>query len=243
MPASAYHDDVDRFRPVIRQRWSSATFVHFRFDAGLVQPLVPAGLTVEVIDGSAWVSIVAFLAERTRLQGPPAVRLVPDYPETNVRTYVRTSSGARAVWFFSLEAGSPAVVAAARSLLRVPYRWASMRVETEPGRCRYVSRRRRGHGRGAGHRIEVEVGPPLEGGEISELDVQLTARYRAVVPLGGGRLVVPVRHEPWPLCSATVLHLAEDLLATAGLGAPAAAPEVRWSPGVDAGIGLPHRSR
>jgi uncharacterized protein YqjF (DUF2071 family) len=232
---------VDRFRPVIRQRWSSATFLHFRFDPERVQRRVPAGVRVEELDGSAWVSIVAFVAERTRLQGVPAVRFVPDYPETNVRTYVTTRSGERAVWFFSLEADSPAVVAAARSLLRVPYRWASMQVDAEPGRCRYVSRRRRG--RPAGHRIEVEVGPALDGAEITELDVDLTARYRAVVPLGGGRLVVPVRHEPWPLHSASAVHLEEDLLDAAGLGAPAASPpDVRWSPGVDAGIGVPQRA-
>lgn len=129
------------------------------------------------------------------------------------------------------------MTAAARSLLRAPYRWASMTVDASPGRWRYVGRRR--YARPVAHQIEVEVGPPLEAADVSPLDIDLTALYRAVMPVGAGRLTVPVRHEPWPLHSATILHLEEDLLDAAGLGAPGEAPSVRWSPGVDSVIGIP----
>ena len=222
--------------PVLRQRWESVSFLHWRFRPPEVARLLPDWVTVEEIDGSAWVGLLPFVASGTRLGWLPPALTLTSFPETNLRTYVRTASGLRAVWFFSLEAASTAVVAAARSTLAVPYRRAVMTAQTSEGRCRYVSRRRGG---GPGHRIEVRPGPPVDAGDVTEKDHLLTARWRAVVPRGRGRLVVPVRHRPWPLHGAEVVELEEDLLAAAGLPEPSAGPEVLWSPGVDAVLGLP----
>ena len=40
--------------------WEQVTFIHWRFDADVVQRLLPAGLSVETFDGSAWVGLVPF---------------------------------------------------------------------------------------------------------------------------------------------------------------------------------------
>ena len=225
--------------PLLRQRWDSASFLHWRYPAPDVARLLPGWATVEEIDGSAWVGMVPFVAVGTRLSWLASTVSLPPFPETNLRTYVRTPSGTTAVWFFSLEAASVAVVAAARSALGVPYRWATMTAERTDGRCRYVSRRRRA---GVGHRIEVRPGAPVDAGELRPRDHLLTGRWRAVIPRGRGRLVVPVRHEPWPLHRAELVDLEEDLLPAAGLPAPSSEPEVLWSPGVEAALGLPRRS-
>jgi uncharacterized protein YqjF (DUF2071 family) len=221
--------------PVLRQRWDCISFLHWRYDAAQIDPLLPPGVRAEEIDGAAWVGMTPFVARGTRLAAGPPLRL-PDFPETNLRTYVRTRSGMAAVWFFSLEAASAAVVAAARSTLGVPYHHAEMEAEVGRERCRYLSRRRPGD---VGHRVEVRPGPPLEGGEGTPLANALTGRWRAVVPRGSGRLYVPVRHEPWLLYSATLLDLEQSLTQAAGLPAPSGEPDVLWSPGVDAVLGLP----
>lgn len=41
-------------RPIMVHRWETLTFLHWRFDPGAVQRLLPPGLTVETRDGAAW---------------------------------------------------------------------------------------------------------------------------------------------------------------------------------------------
>lgn len=225
-------------RVVVRQRWHHLTFVHWRYDRTDLQRLVPRTVEVEEIDGSAWVGLIPFVARRTRVAGIPVAQ---SYPETNLRTYVRTTDGAGAVWFLSVEAASAPVVAVARSVLSLPYHWAVMRAETTPERCRYRSARR--FAPAVHHDVEVAPGRALEGRDRTERHERLTARWRLVVPRTGGRLVVPVRHEGWPLHAAEVVRLEETLLGAAGLPPPSAPPEAWWSPGLDAGIMLPGVAR
>src|SRR5579884_3899737 len=221
--------------PLLRQRWDAISFLHWRYEAGAVDALLPSGVRCEQIDGSAWVGMTPFVARGTGLAPVPSPRL-PDFPETNLRTYVRTRSGRSAVWFFSLEAANAAVVAAARAAVGVPYRHAQMDAQVGPERCRYVSRR---PAASVGHTIEVEPGPPLHGCEGTPLAQALCGRWRALVPRGGCRLYVPIRHEPWFLHRAQLVALDENLIEAAGLPPPRGEPDVLWSPGVDAVIGSP----
>src|SRR5207247_4693916 len=120
---------------VMRQDWERPTFLHWRFDAGAVQSLVPPPLSVERFDGSAWVSLVLF---RMRVH-PPAGPVVPwmgVFPETNLRTYVRGPDGGRGIWFLSVEAGRLAPTVAARAVLGLPYHWASMTLREAGGAIR-----------------------------------------------------------------------------------------------------------
>jgi uncharacterized protein YqjF (DUF2071 family) len=222
--------------PVLRQRWDFITFLHWRYPVEVVQRHLPPRLQVEEIDGAAWVGMTPFLARGTSLAGLRRPAL-PDFPETNLRTYVRTPDGKDAVWFFSLEASNRALVAVANVGLGVPYRSADMTAEVDAAHCRYRSRRRSD---GLGHDIEVRPGPQIT--EPSELENLLTGRWRAVVPRAGARLAVPIRHEPWPLHRAEVVALEENLISGAGLPPPPGEPHVLWSPGVESVLALPRRA-
>ena len=57
----------------------------------------------------------------------PVLPWVSAFPELNVRTYVRVG-GKPGVFFFSLDAGNPVAVGAARTLLNLPYFTADMTV-------------------------------------------------------------------------------------------------------------------
>ncbi|HZU73724.1 MAG TPA: DUF2071 domain-containing protein [Acidimicrobiales bacterium] len=221
--------------PLVRQRWDSIAFINWRYPRPLLSALVPAHLEVEEIDGSAWVTMTPFVARATRLAG---LGRVPDFPETNLRTYVRTRSGRGAVWFLSIEAASPVMVAGARALLGVPYRWAVMSARTGGERCEYHSRRRAD---GRHHHVEIWPGPRLDPARVAVRDHLLTGRWLAVPPRAGARLAVPVHHQPWDLHAAEVGRLEEDLTAAAGLPAPEESPNALWSPGVDAVLGAPRR--
>ena len=76
-------------------------------------------------------------------RGVPSLPWISEFPELNVRTYVRVD-GKPGVYFFSLDAGSTLAVQAARSLLNLPYYPAAMSVSSNVDEIRYDSRRRHG---------------------------------------------------------------------------------------------------
>lgn len=221
----------------LHQRWDAVSFLHWRYTPEQIQPLLPDGLIAEVIDGSAWAGMVLFSASQTRLFGLADFPGGTRFPETNVRTYVRTPTGRTSVLFLTLEVGNANLARAGR-MLRLPYRAANMSVHDEQGVWTYASRR------GAiGHHVAVRPGPPRSGIDRGERDERLTGRWRATLPFARGRVVVPVEHERWPLHDAQLLQLDENLLAAVGLPAPVGAPDMLWSPGVAASVGIPRLRR
>ncbi|MDQ3642098.1 MAG: DUF2071 domain-containing protein, partial [Actinomycetota bacterium] len=74
----------------------------------------------------------------------------------------------------------------------------------------------------------------------SELDHWLTGRWRAYSTIAGRLATVPVHHQPWPLCEASVANLEQSLLTAVGLEDPGDSPLVQYSPGVDVRLGVPH---
>jgi hypothetical protein len=220
--------------PVTYQRWGSLTFLHWRFDPGVIQRRLPAGFQVDTFDGAAWVSMTPFFMT-FRVSGLPPIPGMRAFPETNVRTYVRGPGGEDGIWFFSLEASSLPLVLSARTLYGVPYRWAAMSVDVGTT-VRYQSRRRLGPP--AGHDITIRPGDRCGG---TDLDHWLSGRWRGWTRVAGQACSVPAAHPPWQLCEASVVHLEESLLRVNGLDRPDEPPLVRYSEGTDARLGWPRR--
>ncbi|WP_162794910.1 YqjF family protein, partial [Nonomuraea lactucae] len=130
-------------RPVMYQRWSHMTFLHWRYPVEAVGSLLPPGLEVEPFDGAAWVGLALFRMEGVRPPGVPALPWLSLFPETNVRTYVRDARGRNGVWFFSLDAGRLVAALAGRAGFRLPYFWSDMSVRADGPRWRYRCARRR----------------------------------------------------------------------------------------------------
>lgn len=221
--------------PLAVQDWRLVTFLHWDLDPDAVAALLPDGLFPDIYDGRAWVSLTPFAVCNLRVPPAPPVPGLSDYPESNVRTYVRGPTGVDGLYFFTLEVDSLATVLSVRPGLGVPYRWAAMEVtETPEGTVRYESQRRTDPA--VGHSIEVRPGGDIAGDGLTTF---LTGRWRAFTRIAGRLVVMPVAHQPWPLRDATVVRLEENLLADSGLVRPERPPLVHWSPGVDARFGCP----
>lgn len=232
---SGAHPEQRVRRPVLRQSWTTMTFLHWRYPPEVVRPLVPAEFGLDLFVGAAWVGITAFEMTGVRLPGLPPVPRLSSFPETNLRTYVRGADGRDGLWFLSLDAASLPTVLGGRAFPGVPYHWSAMSLE-RGGTVRYRSRRRIGT---AGHDLTVAPGPPYAADEPGTLDHYLTGRWRAFGRSAGRFTVTDVEHQPWPLHRASVERLQETPTTAAGLPAPADPPVVHYSPGVDVRLAAP----
>jgi uncharacterized protein len=238
--------DVPVARPAMVHWWDDLTFIHWPYPPDAIQRLLPDGLEVETLDGAAWVGLVPFFL-RVGLPGVPSVPWLSRFPETNVRTYVRTSTSTgtnseRGIWFFSLDAARLGAVVTARATYRLPYFWSRMRIAHDGGRVTYTARRRwPDPGRGAASRAVVEIGERYQAHELTERDHFLTARWALFSVPPNGLHSARACHPPWPLHRARVVELDDHLVTADGLPPPEGEPLVHYSPTVKVDIGWPHR--
>jgi uncharacterized protein len=223
--------------PVMYQQWRRLTFLHWRYPADVLQVLLPAGLTVQTFDGSAWVGLVPFLMVGVRPPAVPALPWLSRFPETNVRTYVTGPDGRPGIWFFSLDATRLPAVLTARAGYGLPYFWSEMTVGVRGGRLGYRSRRRWPGPAGARCDADVVPGGPVDAGPLEQF---LTARFRLYSRFAGRLVAADAEHGPWPLRAGRVGRLDQNLVQAAGLPDPAGEPLVHVSPGVSVRIGLWH---
>lgn len=216
-------------RAIAAQRWTELAFLHWRVESDRVAPLLPPGVRPDEHDGSSWVGLIPFRLDRASLFGGPAVPYFGDFVEVNVRLYGVDERGRRGVVFRSLEASRLFAVLAARASFALPYFWASTRMSTEGDERSYSSRRIGGGAPASTAR--VRVGESVEATPLADF---LTARWGMFTRLRGATRYFPNEHVPWPLRSAELLELDDQLVAAAGLpGIVDRAPDsVLFSPGV-----------
>ena len=226
-------------RSIASQRWSELLFLHWRVDSAVVAPLLPTGVRPDEHDGSSWVGLIPFVLDRATLFGSPPAPYVGSFVEVNVRLYGVDAAGRRGVVFRSLEASRLLAVLAARATFSLPYYWSRTRL-THEGDVYTASTRRIGGGPGASFR--ARIGEPIETTPLADF---LTARWAMFTRRGSRTLFVPNEHPPWPLHSAELLSLDDELLAAGGLPGLADTPpdSVLYSPGVTTRFGRPSKQR
>ena len=106
-----------------------------------LRPLIPKALTIDTYDGQAYVGLVPFTVTGARPMLVPPLPWVSSFHEVNVRTYVHLDGRDPGVWFFSLDASNPVVVAAARALFLLPYHHARMELDKDEGGIEFRSAR------------------------------------------------------------------------------------------------------
>jgi uncharacterized protein YqjF (DUF2071 family) len=200
---------------LMRQDWTRLTFIHWAVDPALVAPLLPEGTRPDVLDGVTYVGLIPFEMRRAGFGRGPAVPFFGDFAETNVRLYSVDDEGHHGIVFRSLETSRLLVALGARVAFGTPYMWARMGIAQDGNRIHYTTRRRWPKPRGASARISVTIGDPIA--EPSEAELFVTARFGLHTRYLGRTLWIPNHHAPWPLRTATVESLDDDLVAAAGL--------------------------
>jgi uncharacterized protein YqjF (DUF2071 family) len=226
-------------RVLFDQRWTDLAFLHWPVDPDVVAPYLPAGVEPDVIDGVTYVGLIPFHMRAAGAGRGHSAPYLGDFLETNVRLYGVDAAGHHGVVFRSLEASRLVTVLAARWGYRLPYVWSRMRADRD-GDTWVWSSRRRWPNRGLTTQIALRVGAPLA--TPTPLDIWLTARWGLHHRVAGRTLWTSNEHDAWPLQTAEVLEVTDELLEAAGFTISGLPPvPARFSSGVRTTFGWPHR--
>jgi uncharacterized protein YqjF (DUF2071 family) len=212
------------------QNWRRLLFLHWAWDAPVIRATLPEGLTVDTWDGKAWLGVIPFKMEGVRPRFCPSLPWISNFPELNVRTYVRDRHGRPGIWFYSLDCAQPLAVWTARCFFALPYFQA--RMSEEPGaRIDYRCQR---NGAGKEGRFQYQgIGEPRRS-EQGTIEQFLIERYRLFAARGKKLFAGEVWHEPYPLQQANVEEWSLEPLQQAGFFAANLQPDhAIFSPGVD----------
>lgn len=221
---------------VMRPQWRHLLFLHWPFAPETVQKMLPDGLEIDSFEGRAYVGLVPFTMSEVRPHFLPdlgkAGHFYQDFPEMNVRTYVKRN-GVRGVWFFSLDAASSLAVVAARLWFGLPYFKARMRLQVRGGEFRFWSRRlwpRSPTAICSAHYRVCGAGTPAQNGSLEQF---LVERYALYSSKNGQLFRGRVHHAPYQIQPVELHNLRENCVAAAGFKRSPEVPHAIYSRGVD----------
>ena len=113
-----------RHRVFLSAGWHNLLLFNYKVSPDVLAPLLPEGCELDLLDGSAYLSLVAFEFLRTKVVGIKWPGFV-NFPEINLRFYVQYN-GERGVCFVKEYVPSPVVAQIARVLYNEPYKHAQM---------------------------------------------------------------------------------------------------------------------
>jgi uncharacterized protein len=214
---------------VMRQTWNDLLFAHWPLRPEYLRDFVPRELSLDLLDGSAWIAVTPFHMTNVRPRWTPLVPWLSAFPELNVRTYV-VNNGTPGVFFFSLDAGRLLAVWGARYVYFLPYFHAKMQVGIAGQDIAYTSRRLKMpaefHGR---YRPIGAVRQRIKG----SLEHFLTERY-CLFAVNRSRVYRgDIHHVPWPLQDAEAEIETNTMPRAAGIQLPETKPLLHFAKKLD----------
>jgi len=247
MPAN--HDDIAH-RPwplplgkySMEMVWHDLLFAHWPVSKEALRSLIPSRLEIDEYEGEAWIGVVPFMMSGVRLRQVPGIPGTSQFPEINVRTYVK-EGGKPGVFFFSLDAGSIVAVKAARLWYHLPYYHARMSASCVDDAIAYNTVRR------------VKPGQPeavFKGsyrpitaatcGGCGPLAHWLTERYCLYSVRRDGVIYrADVHHAMWPLQLAEADIEVNTMTAPLGITLPKVAPLLHYAKHLEVSAWGPQR--
>ncbi len=197
----------------MKQVWKDLLFLHVEVDLDTLTSQLPPGLEVDTYDGKAWLGLVPFDMQGVTLRGCPAPPAFCDFPELNIRTYVKRD-GKPGVWFFSLDVPKVHAVWGARTFFHLPYFKAKMSVDREENWIHY-----RHQHTDRSLDIRYRGGKDVEAPDGS-FAKWATERYCLYCQSPKGRIYRgEIHHAPWPLQRAEVDLVNESMFTPFPTGA------------------------
>jgi hypothetical protein len=204
-------------KPFLLARWQDLALVTYQIPADVLRPYLPVGLEPDRLEGDpanvAYVSLVAFRFLDTRVKGV-RVPLHGDFPEINLRAYVRTCEPLiprRGVTFIAELVPKPAIAMVANLLYHEHYRAVAMECDARDVdgarrlECR-VELGERTHRLALSGRYPIEM-PPR--GSLEDFFKEHTWGFGK--DANGERVTYRVDHPPWNVYPTRVENLELDV--------------------------------
>jgi uncharacterized protein YqjF (DUF2071 family) len=210
-----------------RQTWHNLLFMHWPVPVSVLRPHIPAPVSIDEREGSAWLGLVPFTMSAVTMKGVPSLPWLSAFPEMNLRTYV-TFGGKPGVWFLRMDCTRLPAVLAARWGLGLPYVWSRMRVRENQMPIEYES--------GSGTiqlRAAYEPCAEVRESESGSLEEFLTERYCLYTVRARRLLRVTIHHWPWPLQVAAATVTTNTVPAALQLPQPKGVPLLHFAKRID----------
>jgi uncharacterized protein YqjF (DUF2071 family) len=174
------------------QEWRKAIFLHYEADASQLKQLIPPFVELDLFDGKAYVSLVAFTVCHARAAVLPSFAPISDFHEVNLRTYV-TDGSRPGIFFLSMEAGKFSSAILSRAVTGLPYEYSSLSRKSEPPYEYHAKHTKRGF------HLDIVYTPSTVLADPSPLDKWLVERYCVYMQLKRLAYRYDVHHLPWEL--------------------------------------------
>jgi uncharacterized protein YqjF (DUF2071 family) len=171
------------------QEWHDVIFIHWKAPVEEVRRIVPTELDLDLYDGMAWISLVAFTIKKLRPHYFPAFPPVSDFHEINMRTYVK-KKGKQGIYFLSVEADKRSSALLSRAITGLPY----VRSEMTKKSHLHKSYNTRLH-----YYLQLKYEPDQSEYKKDFLDKWLTERYCVYHKLKSKIISYDIHHVEWPL--------------------------------------------
>lgn len=195
-------------RPFLTAQWENLVLLNYAVDPARLESRLPEGLCLDLHQGKAYVSLVAFDFMQTKVLGIswPGFR---NFPEINLRFYVRYGT-TRGVMFIREYVPKRLIAWTARALYNEPYRYAPMEslVEAADGALHVRHALRVG---GKEHTVSVIADPSTTTpAALSEAHFFKEHSWGFGISRWGRMLSYEVRHPVWATHRITDLALDWD---------------------------------
>ncbi len=229
--------------PIMHQNWGKLLFMHWRIAPEDLRPHIPARLTIDTFDDSAWIAVTPFTIWDMRPLPPyaPPVPGLSAMHELNVRTYVHLD-GVPGVWFFSLDANSSLAVMGARLVYHLPYYNAEIELDQQGEAIHYTLRRtEQEQPVQAEFKASYGIGERLPEAEPGTLEFFLVERYLLYAARDEQLYSARIHHQPWPLRRASLSSFASTMIEADGIETPQGQPLLHYAEEVNVDIWPPEK--
>jgi uncharacterized protein YqjF (DUF2071 family) len=181
------------------QQWNDVLMLHWEVPAANLHRLLPRGVSLDTIDGKAWISLVIFSVKNMKLRNVSLPDLVGSFEEINFRTYVK-KDGIAGIYMFSIETDKWLVAALTRLFIGVPYKTCT--IEKRGDNIISVNRSK-------SYAMDLNVVRKKDAFPKNDLDYWLTERHSLYVRSCGKWYRHDIHHKEWPLesCDIAVANL------------------------------------
>lgn len=199
---------------LLKTCWQDLIMATYEIDAEAIQEYVPAGFEIDLFNGKALVSVVAFRFSNTRFFGV-TMPFYRDFPEVNLRIYVKgmyDGEVRRGVVFIKEITPNRIPALIARTLFRENFHVQPVEVTRygEPT-CQRID-----YQWGDGNKLGGDIKEPLTDWQEGTEEAFIGDNYWAFKKAGDRAYAFRVDHQPWKMAPLENIDLKIDLKALYG---------------------------